>query len=56
MGLPAALLLAIAIILAVGILCLVAWHWDAKRTARRSRGPGLPRTLAEHHRRGRGLL
>jgi lauroyl/myristoyl acyltransferase len=47
----AVILVAIVLILVVMILCVVAWHWDAKRVARRSSGPGLPRTLAEHQRR-----
>jgi hypothetical protein len=51
MGLPAALLLAIVLVIAVIVVCVIAWHWDAKRTARRSSGPGLPRNLAEHQRR-----
>jgi uncharacterized membrane-anchored protein len=49
---PAAVILvAIVLIAVIMILCVVAWHWDATRTARRAAGPGLPRTLAEHHRR-----
>ena len=51
MGRIAFLLIIVAVSLLVLVAGVVVWHRVAKRVARRTMTPALPRTLAEHQRR-----